>query len=101
MATSNGKKRHNWTTNGKIVDRDTDKVAIRFIDACLHLTPAEEVKFDNLMGVSDAVRDHNAGIKIIQTTSQTEIEDDEWSDWKDDGIKEPTAKDLQDIERNG
>lgn len=98
-AITKDKKRYNCVGSFTVVDRDIDTVAVRFIDACVHLTPARMADLDNLIKVSQEVRDHNAGIKIIQTREPKPQEvEDEWGDWKKEET-EPTAKELRAIER--
>jgi len=92
MATTrNGKKRHNWVTNSTIVDDETNKTAARFIDSCVHLTPAREAELDNLIGVGTDKTDHEPDPEIVGA-----MEDEDWGDsWMD---QEPTAADLRAIE---
>lgn len=99
--TRNGKKRHNWTTTGTVVDPEINLTTRRFLDDCSHLTPARMADLDNLIDVSQAVRDHNAGITIIETSTKPNEEvidalDKDQGDWMD---AEPTAAALRAIDR--
>ena len=99
--TRNGKKCHNWTTNGTVVDTKTDETTRRFLDDCTHLTPARMAELDNLIEVTPEVRAHNAGLVLIKSDAEPDKDilkalDEDQGDWMD---TEPTAAALRAIDR--
>lgn len=80
-------KRHNWVTNARFVDPDTNRIATRFIDACVHLTPAREAELDNLLGVGSPTSTAQCNPEILSAY-------EDFGDWDD--TPEPTDADLVD-----
>lgn len=93
-------KKHNWTTgpNNKVVDRDTEKAALRFLNNCGHLTPKKMAELDNLLSAmkrKPKTEDANTVCEPNPVVIAV-LEEPPEPDWMDG---EPVDAELKEIER--